>query len=72
MSYEPLDFSQEDLPWGLREVKEMFGDGIPEGCRQIGGRLVNWGIAMEFREYLGAFRFERNQSRRGWRNGYRS
>ena len=27
---------------------------------------------MEFREYLGAFRFERNQSRRGWWNGYRS
>ena len=72
MSYEPLDFSQENLTWGLREVKEMFGDGIQEGCRQIAGRLVNWGIAMEFREYLGAFRFERNQSRRGWRNGYRS
>lgn len=71
MSYEPLDLYLGNLTLGFREVKEMFGEGLQEGCRRVAERLLNWGIAMEFKEYLGAYRFERVESRQGWRNGYR-
>jgi len=66
-----LDFYEENVSWGLGEVKEMFGEGFQEGCRRVGEHLLNYGIAMEFKEYLGAFRYQRVKSRKGWRNGYR-
>lgn len=68
---QALDFYEENLIWAELEVKEMFGEGFSEGCRRMGERLMNWGIAMEFKEYLGAFRYQRVESRKGWRNGYR-
>lgn len=72
MSNKVLDFYEQNLSAAYEEVKKMFGEGIQEGSRRLTEGLMNWGIAEEFREYLGAYRFQRVSSRRGWRNGFRS
>jgi len=72
VSLRELDFDEEKLNWAYEEVKEMFGDDFGEGCRGLVERVVNWGISEEFKEFIGAKRYARVSSRRGWRHGFRS
>ena len=71
MSYSELDFSVEKVSWSWSEVNEMFGEDFGEGSRKVLERCLNVAIAEEFKSYVGAIRYQRVESRRGWRNGYR-
>ncbi len=71
MSYSELDFAVENVRGSWLEVNEMFGADLEEGSRRVLERSMNVAIAEEFRSYVGARRYERQEGRRGWRNGYR-
>jgi transposase-like protein len=53
------------------EVNRMLGEDFGEGSRWLYERLLNLVIAEEFKSYIGARRYERVESRQGWRNGSR-
>lgn len=71
MSLNELDFSEENVSKSWMEVNRMLGEDFGEGSRWLYERLLNLAIAEEFKSYVGARRYERVESRRGWRNGIR-
>ena len=71
MSLNELDFSEENVSKSWMEVNRMLGEDFGEGSRWLYERLLNLAITEEFKSYVGARRYERVESRRGWRNGSR-
>jgi putative transposase len=71
VSSNELDFSVGNVSESWMEVNRMLGEDFGEGSRWLYERLLNLVIAADFKSYVGARRYERVESRRGWRNGSR-
>lgn len=71
MSLSELDFSEENVSKSWMEVNRMLGEDFGDGSRWLYERLLNLAIREEFKSYVGARRYERVESRRGWRHGFR-
>src|SRR5690554_3113262 len=50
---------------------QAAGDGPEDLLRAMVQRLVQEAIQAEFDRFIGAGRFERTATRRGWRNGFK-
>ncbi len=66
-----LDFTRHNLAVDLEEVKRMFQEDFNGGCRHLVRLAFKEIMKMEVTDYLQAERYERGDSRRGRRNGYR-
>ena len=66
-----LNFSRHNLAVDLREVKRMFREDFNEGCRHLIKRAFEGIMCCEISDYLRAEPYERSDSRRSQRNGYR-
>ncbi len=69
--FRELDFSRGNLADALKEVKEMFGVHLEEGCRHLVRDVLGWAMEIDLQEQLQASWNERTDSRLGYRNGYR-
>lgn len=68
---EELDFSRHNLAVDLLEVKKMFEEDFNDGCRYLVRRAFEGIMRVDLDAYLGAERYQRSDSRQGYRNGYR-
>jgi transposase-like protein len=66
-----LDFTRHNLAVDLEEVKRMFQQNFNGGCRHLVRLAFKEIMKIEVSEYLQAEPYERGDSRRGSRNGYR-
>jgi len=69
--FRELKFSEKNIWRSLKEVKEMFGEDIGKASRWSLEKVMNIAISEEYRDFVGAGRYERIGGRRDWRNGYR-
>jgi len=66
---QPQDTLREKLRQQLRRLKE---DGEADWLRELVEWVLQELLELEFTEFLGAEPYERNEKRRGYRNGHRS
>jgi transposase-like protein len=66
-----LDFSEHNLAVDLLEVKKMYREDFNRGCRYLIKQAFEGIMDCEINDYLRAEPYERCESRRSQRNGYR-
>jgi len=66
-----LYFTEKDLDLRLREMRQQFWRQVEEEQLDMAKRRVQEALGIEFREAVGAKRYERSEGRRMYRGGYR-
>ena len=68
---QELDFTKHRLSVDLMEVKQMFEEDFNGACRHLVKKTFEGIMRLDLEAYLGADRYERSGSRRGYRHGFR-
>jgi putative transposase len=66
-----LYFSNKDLDLRLKEWRQQFWKQVEEEQLEMAKRRVQEALGIEFREAIGAQRYERSNARKLYRGGYR-